>query len=96
MKRTVTLFGLAVFISIAGCDRETSLPPYTATIFLQDFEQVQNDAQLTITGWTAFNTEDIAWHGEIYKGNGYAAFENILDAPTNSRLISPEGMKAYH
>ena len=89
MKRTVTLFGLAVFISIAGCDRETSLPPYTATIFLQDFEQVQNDAPLTITGWTAFNAEDIAWHGEIYKGNGYAAFENILDAPTNSWLVSP-------
>ena len=42
MKRTAILCGLLGLM--AGCDNDTSLPPYTATIFLEDFEEVQNSA----------------------------------------------------
>lgn len=87
MKRTVIIFSLAVFLS--GCNPDTSLPPYEATIFLEDFEEVENNAPLNISDWAYFNAEDIPWHGEIYNENGYAAIENTSDNLITSWLVSP-------
>lgn len=87
MKRTVILYSLLGLVS--GCDNDISLPPYTATIFLEDFEEVQNDAPLNIAGWTTFNLEgNTNWHGEVYSGNGYAAIE-AGNIPITTWLVSP-------
>lgn len=87
MKRTAILCGLLGLM--AGCDNDTSLPPYTATIFLEDFEEVQNGAPLDVAGWTTFNPEgNTSWHGEVYSGNGYAAIETG-NVPVTIWLVSP-------
>jgi len=89
MKKVTALFSLSMLI-LTGCDKDTGLPPYTATIFLEDFEDVENGIILNLSGWTNYSAEgNTSWHGEVYNGNNYAALENSGDASVVTWLVSP-------
>lgn len=80
---------LLIIIIFTGCDDDTSLPPYTSLVYLQDFEAVQDNTVLDIDGFTNISeTGSSLWKGQLFDGNGYAELLSESDTPSAAWLVT--------
>lgn len=88
MKKIIYL--LFIGLITIGCDDTTSLPPYTPLIYLEDFEDVQDNTVLDIDGFTnTVETGTALWTEQLFDDNGYAEFLNETDGTSAAWLITP-------
>ena len=90
MKHIYKATVLAAIIVFTGCDDETSLPPHTSIVYLEDFENVQDNTILDLDGFT--NVAEVGttlWNEQLFDGNGYAEFLSETDTPSAAWLITP-------
>lgn len=72
-----------VLTSITSCSNETSLPPYKPLVYLEDFEDGEDNTALNIPGFTNYaETGTTLWAEQLYDGNGYA--ELVNDSATDA------------
>lgn len=91
MKKILYLL-LLIFIipNFVSCDDDTSLPPFTALVYLEDFESAEDNTALNIDGFSnSAETGTIVWTEQVFDGNGYAEFLNDTDNPSTAWLITP-------
>lgn len=73
-----------------GCDDETSLPPYTPLVYLEDFEAAEDNTILDINGFTNLaETGTMLWTEQRFDGNGYTELLNETDGTSATWLITP-------
>ncbi|PZR24506.1 MAG: hypothetical protein DI539_00595 [Flavobacterium psychrophilum] len=88
MKKIILL--LFTTLIITSCDDETSLPPYTALVYLQDFETAEDNTVLNIDGFTnVVETGTTLWTEQVFDRNGYTEFLNETDGSSAAWLITP-------
>ena len=90
MKHIYKIIFLFTLIGFTGCDDATSLPPYTSLVYLEDFQDVQDNTVLDIDGFTNIaETGTTLWKEQLFDGNGYAEFLSETDNPSATWLITP-------
>ena len=88
MKKIILLLFIT-FITI-GCDDDTSLPPYTPLVYLEDFEDAEDGTILDTDGFTnAAETGTALWNEQVFERNGYAEFLSETDGTSAAWLITP-------
>lgn len=92
MKQLLFIISLLIVIVIPiSCDDDTSLPPYTSLVYLEDFETAEDNTILNIEGFTnSTETGTMLWTEQKYDGNGYTEFLNATDNPSAAWLITPQ------
>lgn len=92
MKQILSIISLLIVIIIPiSCDDDTSLPPYTSSVYLEDFETAEDNTILNIKGFTnSTETGTMLWTEQKYDGNGYTEFLNDTDNPSAAWLITPQ------
>lgn len=87
MKKIILLF---IAVIIFSCDDDTSLPPYTPLVYLEDFENAEDNTVLTIDGFTnVAETGTTLWSEQIFDRNGYAEFLSEAEGSSAAWLITP-------
>jgi hypothetical protein len=88
MKRILQL--LFILMIAIGCDDDTSLPPYTPLVYLEDFEDAEDNTILNTDGFTnTAETGTALWTEQLFDGNGYAEYLNETDETSAAWLITP-------
>ncbi|MHA3789916.1 choice-of-anchor J domain-containing protein [Flavobacterium hauense] len=88
MKKIISLLFIMFFAF--GCDDDTSLPPYTPLVYLEDFEDAEDGTILNTEGFTnAAETGTILWSEQLFNRNGYAEFLSETDGTSAAWLITP-------
>lgn len=88
MKKIIYLLLLGWMAT--GCDDETSLPPYTPLVYLEDFEDAEDGTVLNTPGFTnAAETGTTVWHEQLFDRNGYAEFLSVTDGVSAAWLVTP-------
>lgn len=89
MKHSIKLLVL-LMLFMASCDGGTSLPPYTPLVYLEDFEDAEDNTILNITGFTNYaETGTTLWTEQLFNGNGYTEFPGDSESPSAGWLITP-------
>ncbi|MCO6147578.1 hypothetical protein [Flavobacterium sp. NRK1] len=91
MKKHITPFMLLSLL-LAGCvnDDDTTLPPYEQLVYLQDFEEAQDNTILDITGFTNYSeTGTSLWTEQLFDNNGYTEFTNTTETSAVGWLVTP-------
>lgn len=88
------IFQLLIVLILAAlptaCDDDTSLPPFTPLVYLEDFEEAEDNTILNIDGFTNSTETGISlWTEQLFDGNGYAEFLSETDTPSAAWLITP-------
>ncbi|MDV6167805.1 choice-of-anchor J domain-containing protein [Flavobacterium sp. DG1-102-2] len=90
MKQLLQLLLLSAVMTFIACDDDTSLPLYTSLVYLEDFENVQDNTILDLSGFTnAAKVGTTLWNEQLFDGNGYAEFLSETDSPSAAWLITP-------
>lgn len=90
MKQLLQLLLLSAVTTFTGCDDDTSLPPHTSLVYLEDFENVQDDTILDLDGFTnAAEVGTTLWNEQLFDGNGYAEFLSETNTSSAAWLITP-------
>lgn len=88
MKRILQM--LSILLIVVSCDDDTSLPPYTPLVYLEDFEDAENNTILNTDGFTnAAESGTTLWTEQVFDGNGYAEFLSDADGTSAAWLITP-------
>lgn len=92
MKQLLNIFLLLIVITIPlSCDDDTSLPPFTSLVYLEDFQSAEDNTFLNIDGFTnVAETGTTLWAEQRFDSNGYAEFLSDTDTPSTAWLITPE------
>jgi len=91
MKHIYKTIFLLALIGFTGCDDDTSLPPYKSLVYLEDFEDVQDNTVLNIDGFSNIaETGTTLWKEQLFDGNGYAELLSETDSPSATWLITPQ------
>jgi len=88
MKKITSLLFIMFFAF--GCDDDTSLPPYTPLVYLEDFQDAEDGTILDTEGFT--NSAEIGatlWSEQLFDRNGYAEFISDADGTSAAWLITP-------
>lgn len=87
MKKFILLF---LVVTVWSCDDDTSFPPYTPLIYLEDFEDAEDETILDTEGFTnAAETGTTVWHEQLFDRNGYAEFLSVTDGISAAWLVTP-------
>ncbi|WNM19583.1 choice-of-anchor J domain-containing protein [Flavobacterium capsici] len=97
MKKNIlkSIFLLAITsILLASCVKEDDyvLPTTRVPFYQEEFQDIQHDTNLDLTGWTNYaEVGTKLWKERIYQGNGYAEFNTYGsgDAVNIGWLVSP-------
>ncbi len=91
MKQILQLLIVTLLLTLpTGCDGDTSLPPFTPLVYLEDFEDAEDNTILNIDGFTnSAETGTSLWTEQQFDGNGYAEFINETDGTSAAWLITP-------
>lgn len=87
MKKCILLL---LAFTVWGCNDDTSLPPYTPLVYLEDFEDAEDGTILDTEGFTnAAETGATLWAEQLFADNGYAEFLSETDGTSSAWLITP-------
>lgn len=91
MKQFFQIILLLILITVpVSCDDDTSLPPFTALVYLQDFESAEDNTVVNIDGFTnTAETGTSLWTEQVFDGNGYAEFLNDTESSSAVWIITP-------
>lgn len=92
MRKTASILFALLSLSMISCVKEddTSLPPYTPLIYLEDFETAEDNTLLDIPGFiNQPGTGSIFWTEQTFDGNGYTELLSETDSEIVSWLITP-------
>lgn len=95
MKNPIKIALLTAVISaMTSCvkDDDTALAPFTPLAYLEDFEEVQDNTELNIPGFTNFaETGNLLWQEQVFDKNGYTEFvaNSTTTNPVSTWLITP-------
>lgn len=88
MKKIILLLFIALIAF--GCDDDTSLPPYTPLVYLEDFQDAEDGSILDTEGFTnAAETGTTLWNEQKFDRNGYAEFLSVTDGTSSAWIITP-------
>lgn len=88
MKKIILLLLTALIIT--SCEDDTSLPPYTPLVYLEDFETAEDNTVLNIDGFTnVAETGTTLWSEQIFDRNGYTEFLSEAEGSSAAWLITP-------
>lgn len=89
MKYSIKLLVL-LMLFMASCDSDTSLPPYTPLVYLEDFEDTEDNTILNISGFTNYaEMGSSLWTEQLFDGNGYTEFLGDSGTASVGWLITP-------
>lgn len=81
---------LLLAFTVWSCDDDTSLPPYTPLVYLEDFEDSEDGTILNTDGFTnSAETGSTLWTEQLFAGNGYAELVSETDGTSATWLITP-------
>jgi hypothetical protein len=87
MKKLILLL---LAFTVWSCDDDTSLPPYTPLVYLEDFEDAEDGTILNTEGFTnAAETGTTLWTKQLFANNGYAEMVSDADGTSSAWLITP-------
>lgn len=87
MKKLILLL---LAFTVWSCDDDTSLPPYTPLVYLEDFEDAEDGTILNTQGFTNIaETGTTLWTEQLFANNGYAELVSETDGTSAAWLITP-------
>ena len=90
----VILLGALTAGALIGCvsDDDFILAPFEEPVWIEDFQDAEDNTDLNITGWTNYAEEGgELWSEQEFNGNGYAEFSSFSsgDAVNIGWLVTP-------
>lgn len=90
MKNIIkTILATVALLSLNSCvsDDDFSIPTLRVPFFQEDFQDVTNNTNVDLEGWTNYAEEGSwVWREKIYSGNGYAEF-SAYNSGADSNIV---------